>query len=62
MVHLAIDLSEVTTKATLADAFLVALQRLKQNSKAGQIKAFAGSATQQRSSNSTSNGLDAQMQ
>jgi len=28
MVHLAVDLSNVTTKATLADAFLVALERL----------------------------------
>jgi rsbT co-antagonist protein RsbR len=30
IVHLGLDLSEVTTKATLADAFLVALDRLGQ--------------------------------
>ena len=28
IVHLGVDLSDVTTKATLADAFLLALQRL----------------------------------
>jgi rsbT co-antagonist protein RsbR len=27
IVHLGVDLSEVTTKATLADAFMIALQR-----------------------------------
>jgi rsbT co-antagonist protein RsbR len=30
IVHLGLDLSDVTTKATLADAFVVALERLGQ--------------------------------
>src|SRR5205814_877714 len=36
MVHLAIDLGNVVTKSTLADAFIVALERLKKNKKVAQ--------------------------
>jgi rsbT co-antagonist protein RsbR len=42
MVHLAIDLSSVTTKSTLADAFIVALDRLEQKSNGATLNGTNG--------------------